>query len=146
MTFAEIADVACAKRGHWVSVRIFDRRGRVTNMGRGELLPGRLDATEVAVDDDGAVVFRVGAAWWIRLDPRIVVDGEQDGDGKELRVELARGGAIEIETLSTRRGPREPMLQVPPTQKELRKAAGRNARERARYEARERARREARGA
>jgi hypothetical protein len=144
MTFQEIVDAARAKLGHWVSVRIFDERGRVMHMGRGELMPGRLDATEAAMEDSGAVVFRVVPGPSFQLHPQIVSDGQEEDEAKELRVELVNGGAIVIETLSTRRGPRAPELKMPPSQKELRKAAGRAGRERARYEARERARRDAR--
>lgn len=79
-----------------------------------------------------------------QLRPQIVSDGQEEDEAKELRVELVNGGAIVIETLSTRRGPRAPELKMPPSQKELRKAAGRAGRQRARYEARERARRDAR--
>jgi hypothetical protein len=104
-----------------------------------------LDATEAVVEDDGSVVFRVAPAFsWFVLHPLVVADAEEEADEKELRVEFVNGGAIVIETLSTNGGPQSPEIEVPPTQKELRKAKGRQARERARYEALERARREAR--
>lgn len=141
MTFEEIVEAARARLGHGVCVRIVDDRGRLLNFGRGELAPGRLGATDVVVEDDGQIAFRLApGTWWFLLHPGIVVDAREELDGKELRVELSGGGAIVIETLSPTGGFGEPELQTPPTRAELRKAAGRKDRERVRLEARERAR------
>jgi hypothetical protein len=141
VTFEEIAQAARARLGHRVCVRIVDERGRLQNFGRGELAPGRPGAADAVVDDDGQIGFRVAPGHWhFLLHPAIVRDAREELDGKELRVELSGGGAVVIETLGTTGGSGEPRLQTPPTQAELRKAAGRKDRERARLEARERAR------
>jgi hypothetical protein len=141
VTFEEIVEAARARLGHGVCVRTVDERGRLKHFVRGELAPGRPGATDAVVDDDGIAAFRVGpGASWFLLHPGLVVDAREELDGKELRVERAGGGAIVIETLGASGGSGEPKLRVPPTQSELRKAAGRRDRERVRLEARERAR------
>jgi hypothetical protein len=55
-------------------------------------------------------------------------------------VELSNGGAVVIETFNSTGRSREPALRTPPSRAELRTAAGRKGRERARLEALERAR------
>lgn len=141
MTYEEIVEAACARLGHGVCVRIVNERGRLQNFARGRLVLGLPGATDAVIDDDGRIVFRVApGSFHLLLHPGIVVDAREELDGKELRVELSGGGAVVIEMLSTTGEVGEPQLQTPPTQAELRKAAGRKHRERARLEARERAR------
>jgi hypothetical protein len=97
MTFAEVVAALEARLGQpveWSRVE----RGQIRRTQQGILSPGRWDAAELPVEDDGRVVFRLapGGAWF-QLDPRVFAGAQEEGD-RRLRVELVGGGAFVIET------------------------------------------------
>jgi hypothetical protein len=108
VTYDELVEAMRARLGTRIRVTHLDKRGCTIRTNDGVLRPGGGFEEEakgcdppidVTADEHGGVTFRLApAAYWFRLDPRIVVGVHQERDGMRLRVEMHGGPAFLIET------------------------------------------------
>ncbi len=90
MNFAELLAAIQARNGLRVKLTIEDatrgrRRRRTT---QGVVKPALDHWTEITPDENGRLTFRLAAAEWYAIDPRLVSDAREEADGRLLRVEM----------------------------------------------------------
>jgi hypothetical protein len=105
VTFAEVVAALQRRLGQQANVAMVEggRRGEARH---GILSPGRLDATEIAVEHDGSLVFKLApGACYYRLDPSMFAGAEEVSDRHlwKLRIELVGGAGLLVETPGFRR-------------------------------------------
>jgi hypothetical protein len=102
VTFTEVVAAWQSRLGQRVRVTT-EERGRVRRTAEGVLKPGIPDAIEVVPDEHGRVAFMIVGpgpnTYGFLLDPRIVKTGQEQHDGREVRVEMYGGVAFVIQTL-----------------------------------------------